>query len=650
MNKTEINTILSSLLMSKDESNAENKKTTLGTWHVGDLSGNRTGNGPLRSQFIVCETQRIWDNSTSRKSLHSDQRVFVQVGDDVWDVYSGTDLVSESNNPKIVVQNGQGLQKLLLEAKKELLGASVEINMDDKPLQRIFYGAPGTGKSFQTDKVVKDIPDTARVTFHPDSDYASFVGCYKPSMDSATPSQDSVNALSLDELAQILQDTYTAAGRKKGRGKKEEEEQTGKILSLFLFADKYLRLLIGANGKPNLNDLVKKAGVPEKACKRWLSAAVDFLKRRNAATTTSNHIIYKFVPQAFTKAYELAWRKMPMFLSAQNEEAKKAATQFLVIEEINRGNCAQIFGDLFQLLDRDDKTGYSSYPVDPDADLAKHLHDWFRGGYVNGDGTKSPNVFEGLDAAAKTRKAGTDETDATWDDVLSGRKLVLPPNLHIWATMNTSDQSLFPMDSAFKRRWEWKYVPITKHEKEDYKIEIDGSLYDWWEFVTAINDRIFQATESEDKKLGYFFVKAKKKDGRNVIDDDLFLNKVVFYLWNDVFKNSEPERAFRFKRPGEDKKSDNTFQDFFDRETGVRKDAMLKEFLAELDVSGTKIVTGGGAGGSTGGASGKASDGGADGSGDGEDAAADTADDAVSDGDSPDTPESVAENGSAEEG
>ena len=435
-------------------------------------------------------------------------------------------------------------------------------------LQLIKYGAPGTGKSKKTDDTVKDDPTAIRVTFHPDSDYSSFVGCYKPMM---------------------------------------------KPIRRVNCIDDKAKEVVDATGKPSIKDA----------------------------------IVYQFVPQAFAKAYVRAWEKMTEWKTNGGNWKR----QYLVIEEINRGNCAQIFGDLFQLLDRDN-AGYSKYPVDPDMDLAKHLFEWFHGKGTDSQGMPSD------DSAAKvngTIRLPFEDADVktSWDDVLSGRKLVLPPNLYIWATMNTSDQSLFPIDSAFKRRWEWEYVPITKHAEENYEIKIDSDIYDWWTFVEAINERILQATESEDKKLGYFFVKAEKKDGRNVIDADRFLNKVVFYLWNDVFKNSEPERAFRFKKPGEDKESDNTFQDFFNKETGERDNAMLKEFLKNLGVTGTKIEKGGSKAGASGGQDGavdsaEEANGGEASEPGGEEA--DAPDVAVADGGSPDTPESEAGNGSAEEG
>ncbi len=104
--------------------------------------------------------------------------------------------------------------------------------------------------------------------------------------------------------------------------------------------------------------------------------------------------------------------------------------------------------------------------------------------------------------------------------------------------MNTSDQSLFPIDSAFKRRWEWQYMPIGKGYDEvgkEIKWAIEGATkkYDWWSFLEKINAEVAEATQSEDKKLGFFFCKAT--DG--IISAEKFVGKVIFYLWNDVFKN-----------------------------------------------------------------------------------------------------------------
>lgn len=240
-------------------------------------------------------------------------------------------------------------------------------------------------------------------------------------------------------------------------------------------------------------------------------------------------ITYKFVPQAFTRAYIEAWK-----------DTNKP--YYLVIEEINRGNCAQIFGDIFQLLDRGED-GFSSYKITPDTDLQQYLAEQF---------------------------AKVDIADA---DIKAGRKMQLPNNLHILATMNTSDQSLFPIDSAFKRRWEWKYIPI-KNEGKNHKIVVDGAKYDWFEFMKLVNDRIENVTDSEDKQIGYWFAKANEKDE---ISAETLVSKVIFYLWNDVFKDYAHSNDSLFHTD----KHKYKFREFY-HENGDVNTILLKQFLKEL--------------------------------------------------------------------
>lgn len=334
------------------------------------------------------------------------------------------------------------------------------------PLQQIFYGAPGTGKSNIIKKLVDEQNKRChRITFHPDSDYSTFVGAYKPTMKVSSITKDGV-------------------------------------------------------------------------------------------TTKEEKIVYKFCPQAFTNAYVEAWNT--------EEEV------YLIIEEINRGNCAQIFGDLFQLLDR--KNGVSEYPVDADADLAA---------YIRKELEDSPR--QDIPQCIK-----------------EGKKLMLPSNLYIWATMNTSDQSLFPIDSAFKRRWEWKYMKIKKGKDElgnelNWKIAIkdnDGNLVKingedslpWWNFIEKINEIIASMTSSADKQLGYFFCKAGN-DGE--IPADKFVSKVIFYLWNDVFKDYGFEDAYLFQytvkdSDGKDTEKDLTFPDFYEEDGENINTERLADFLTKV--------------------------------------------------------------------
>ena len=241
-------------------------------------------------------------------------------------------------------------------------------------------------------------------------------------------------------------------------------------------------------------------------------------------------IIYTFTPQAFTNAYVKAWNS--------KEDI------YLIIEEINRGNCAQIFGDLFQLLDRVDD-GRSEYPIDADSDLANYI---------------------GKELSGSTR-------DDFPEGVKEGKKLLLPENLYIWATMNTSDQSLFPIDSAFKRRWDWEYLPIGYKNK--WTIEIGEKKYNWVDFQQKINNLIFGVDNSEDKQLGDYFVNADRTGG--VISADTLLNKILFYLWNDVCKD-DPDQIFRWMDGGREKSI--KFSEFFDAD----RDRKLQGFMEFLKV------------------------------------------------------------------
>lgn len=156
-------------------------------------------------------------------------------------------------------------------------------------------------------------------------------------------------------------------------------------------------------------------------------------------------------------------------------------------------------------------------------------------------------------------------------------ELCMPSNLYIYATMNTSDQSLFPIDSAFKRRWDWEYEPI-KYKNADWAIDIDRHRYSWTAFQSEVNKRIFDATHSEDKMLGDYFV--NPADG--VITADLLRNKVLFYLWNDVCKDGEGD-IFRISETDGIK-----FSDLYGENGKDKLLAMLNYLLEKSDEGGTE--------------------------------------------------------------
>jgi len=316
------------------------------------------------------------------------------------------------------------------------------VNSDNNSQNKIYYGAPGTGKSHRAD-IETNGKEVQKVTFHPDYDYHTFVGGYKPTM--------------------------------VGEG----------------------------------NDA---------------------------------KITYKFVPQIFTKTYVDAWKNF--------DEGNEIKTFYLQIEEINRGNCAEIFGDLFQLLDRK-SDGSSKYEVTAEEELYKYL--------------LSSDAFGGDHEGIK------------------GGKLRFPSNLKIIATMNTSDQSLFPMDSAFKRRWDWEYVPIDYNcSFSDFTIHLNnGKSFKWLSFLKTINEEIFEITKSQDKQIGNWFIDAQNSE--KVISESTFINKVIFYLWNDVFKDEE-NTIFK----STDGKN-LTYTTFFEKETSTNLlSDILEKRLGLIDINNPK--------------------------------------------------------------
>lgn len=396
--------------------------------------------------------------------------------------------------------------------------ASLQAESCDKiSRQIIYYGAPGTGKSHKIKetlgeyegcpadkKVAKE--NIFRTTFHPDSDYSTFVGAYKPTMEKP---MDKVYAKG--ELISKL----------------TEMKEGGVTYSPQKFGAKYWRSLKQLN-LSDKKDILQSCGMSDNYTVEFdkgMAVGEEYL-----ACSNESHIIYSFVPQAFLNAYIQAYRK---------PEEKV----YLIIEEINRGNCAQIFGDLFQLLDRD-ANGKSEYSIKADADLRAFLEE----------------------------KLGEDNQG------IKDGELCLPSNLHIYATMNTSDQSLFPIDSAFKRRWDWEYEPI-KYKNTDWKIVIDGTVYSWVSFQRIVNEKILRANSSEDKMLGDYFV--NPSDG--VITDKVLLNKILFYLWNDVCKDGE---GIIFK-VGETE--DISFSELYG-ENGTKTLKKMMSYLGVTDPDGNKVT------------------------------------------------------------
>lgn len=211
-------------------------------------------------------------------------------------------------------------------------------------------------------------------------------------------------------------------------------------------------------------------------------------------------ITYSYVPGPFMRTYVKA---------LQNSRTDAPKPFLLVIEEINRANVAAVFGDVFQLLDRGDDE-VSEYPIQASEDIKKYL-------------------------------AG--ELGGNPDDYAEIR---IPDNMFIWATMNSADQGVFPMDTAFKRRWDFTYLGIDDSEagivgkkvilgKGDYR-----RIVEWNALRKAINDELLTYKVNEDKLMGPYFISRKNLPEGEMIDDAVFTrifkNKVIMYLFDDAAK------------------------------------------------------------------------------------------------------------------
>ncbi|NUF16911.1 McrB family protein, partial [Acinetobacter lactucae] len=257
----------------------------------------------------------------------------------------------------------------------------------------IFYGAPGTGKSFAIDEITKRYI-SVRTVFHPETQYGDFVGCLRPSMD----------------------DNGIEYSFKKG---------------------------------PFIEALLKALKDPE-------------------------HHYY------------------------------------LIIEEINRAPAAAVFGELFQVLDRD-KNGESEYRIDiNDKDLLNVLNKEHPGGFPD-------------------------------------NKLYIPNNLSLYATMNSSDQAVMPLDTAFKRRWKFEYMPLDFSTSPSgyFKINTESGekTVSWSQFAQAVNSILSTLSIPEDRHLGPWFVNENEiSDQKNA--KKTLTGKVLMYIWDDVLRHSERSALF----------------------------------------------------------------------------------------------------------
>lgn len=338
-----------------------------------------------------------------------------------------TDLVIEKQEDNFIFSlkiNFENVCKRENEESEKIVEEPLEREKIDKPHQRIFFGAPGTGKSYKLKQEAEEyFKDThSRVTFHPNYMFGNFVGSFKP-------------------FLRVLKD-----------------KNTGK-------------------------DLTDEYG------------------------NTQETITYEYVPGPLMRILVEALKH-------------KNRNYLLLIEEINRANVAAVFGDFFQLLDR--KNGESEYPISTSKEQRKYFKDEFS---------------EELNEIIEYVKSKLGE---------NYERIVLPENLYIWATMNSADQGVMPMDTAFKRRWEFKYIGIDdalkdsniENKFENYRFKISkDDVVRWNDFRVEVNKRLLECNVPEDKLMGPYFISEHILESSNVEKlAEVIKNKVLMYLYDDAGK------------------------------------------------------------------------------------------------------------------
>ena len=529
----------------------------------------------LVTDFTITETTKQiryrYECDSSNSMLNK-----LAVGDAVLIFYKNTNLISseliveESNDNYIIfrknfdlyygvtIDNQEHINKLLQDDiieiteeeyelyKKELqnnnfsLGKNINNHLpfnnlfhtklkNNLPRNIIVFGAPGTGKSFKINEDRKKLlglradEDYERVTFHPDYSYANFVGTYKPVMKPNNNYTKQKLDPNTEAILSILNDK-TLTGQQKYDQLYETFNNDRLLTTLPILMgitcgteQIKTRLADGSDSANNNKPEFEKG----KALRKFVQLA------NKIQTTNTGSISYEYVPGPFMRLYVEAMKNV--LKVAKGEEEPRPF--LLIIEEINRANVAAVFGEIFQLLDRNDDN-VSEYPIQTSEDIRNYL----------------------------AKELGGNPSDYT--------QIRIPDNMFIWATMNSADQGVFPMDTAFKRRWDFIYLGIDDNDSDIQgkvvKIKVGNTEKDieWNSLRQAINEFLAKEKINEDKQLGPYFISRKitvPANGGNIIDTEafnrVFKQKVIPYLFDDAAKQKRsklfegiPNEANRYSK------------------------------------------------------------------------------------------------------
>jgi 5-methylcytosine-specific restriction enzyme B len=313
----------------------------------------------------------------------------------------------------------------------------------------------------------------------------------------------------------------------------------------------------------NESDIIKTVFHPEYTYGDFMGKLMPLSRKKK----TERKVEYNYYSGHFMKALAKAYKNIiDTYIDASgnisDEQQKNPENVVLVIDELNRGNSAAIFGTVFQLLDRD-ISGWSSYGVSiSDLEFDKLMYElgfenkssyndydeqldnnWKYNEHSGLTQTKKNSLlsllYKSLNISRKSIKTNAIEVSFDKD-----RKIYLPPNFSILATINTSDNSIYFMDSAFKRRWDWEFIEIEsqsqKNSLQDVKIKLDDEReYSWCDFVDKLNffikSNYDKIRKIEDKQVGYRFI------NESIITEEKIKNKLLFFVWDSVFAtNKDP--------------------------------------------------------------------------------------------------------------